>query len=127
MAREVEELEGDEWDDDDHDFLADRAAAKDAEEEHDNESAVGADSLDFGGSSECSDREQKTGDDERDERFDYVACLTDVFRYLYRKVSDQRQLTQDLGCVNSASGRCTGTQPFDMKCKLIPWQKGSKR
>ena len=79
MAKEVEELEQeDEW----HGFPAKEVA----EIEDDCKSAAGADSLDFGGSSACSDREQKAGDDEADERFDYVACLTDVFRYLYRKV-----------------------------------------
>ena len=88
MAREVEELErGDDWQNEDDGFRPEKVT----EIAEDNRSVVGADSLDFGGSSECSDREQKPGDndddDERDERFDYVACLTDVFRYLYRRVS----------------------------------------
>ena len=83
MAKEVEELEGDNWHND-NDFPVEKVTEI---AEEDKRSAVGADSLDFGGSSECSDREQKPGDGERDERFDYAACLTDVFRYLYRKVS----------------------------------------
>ena len=82
MAREVEELEGGNWHYDDDGFRQEKVP----EIAEDKRSADGADSLDFGGSSACSDREQKPGDDERDERFDYVACLTDLFRYLYRKV-----------------------------------------
>ena len=81
MAREVEELEQeDEW-------HREKVTEIEADED-DNRSAAGGDSLDFGGSSACSDREHKPGDDEADGRFDYVACLTDVFRYLYRKVGE---------------------------------------
>ena len=86
MAKEVEELEQEgEWHRDEEGFPGKKVTEIEADED-DNRSAAGGDSLDFGGSSACSDRERKPGDDEADERFDYVACLTDVFRYLYRKV-----------------------------------------
>ena len=88
MAKEVEELEQeDEWHRDEDGLPTEKVTEIEADED-DCKSAAGADSLDFGGSSACSDREQKAGDDEVSERFDYVACLTDVFRYLYRKVGE---------------------------------------
>ena len=52
-----------------------------------NGSFCGADFIAFGGSSACSDREQNLVGDESEGRFDYISCLTDMFRYLYRKVS----------------------------------------
>ena len=72
MARELDDGKG-------HDGIE--------ENKEESGSFCGADSIAFGGSSICSDREQNLVADESEGRFDYISCLTDMFRYLYRKVS----------------------------------------